>query len=126
MPSLKKFFSPELLRFVITGALNTGGGYVIYVCLLLHVNYKIAYSVSFMLSVLLSYVLNAKFVFKKKLSFKKLLQFPMVYLAQYTLGIFLLFVLIQKLSFPAVFAPLVVVAFTIPLTFFLSRFILTK
>lgn len=126
MPLLKKFFSHELLRFLITGCVNTSAGYVIYVGLLLFFGYRTAYSISFVLGILFSYYLNSKFVFKEKLSVKKLIQFPLVYLTQYILGLFLMFILVEKFLFSAIWAPLVVVIFTLPLTFYLSRFILKQ
>lgn len=122
----KRFFDPEFARFLVVGAVNTGGGYLIYLGLLQLLPYGAAYSIAFALGILISYLLNTAFVFRTSFSLRKLLQFPLVYLVQYLLGICLLFTLVELLSVPAYIAPLIVVAATIPVTFILSRKIIKR
>jgi putative flippase GtrA len=117
----KKFSDPEFLRFLAVGAFNTAAGYVLYLGLLQVFGYRVAYSIAFVLGVLMSYALNTRYVFRQPFSWSKLLQFPLVYLAQYALGIALLYVLVEVLSVAAFAAPLIVVVVSVPVTFILSR-----
>lgn len=120
----KRFFSWEFIRFLVVGGINTGGGYVIYLLLLNWLGYRSAYTISFMVGVLISYALNAKFVFKQRFSLKALLRFPLVYAVQYLSGLVLLYLLIEQLGMPPPYAPIFVVVFNIPLTFLLSRYVI--
>lgn len=124
MPWLKKrFFSHEFAKFLVVGAVNTGGGYVIYLGLLQAFDYRVAYTVSFVLGVMISYWLNAWYVFKEPLSLKKFLKFPLVYLVQYLTGGVLLYLLVGQFGLSPLLAPLFVVALNLPITFLLSRLI---
>ena len=88
------------------------------------VTYPMAYTISYAAGILLSYYLNARFVFKEKLRLLKALQYPVVYLVQYLLGIVLLYLLVEAAHLSRALAPLVVVAFTVPITYLLSRLII--
>ncbi|WP_458372478.1 GtrA family protein [Pseudomonas mandelii] len=85
--------------------------------------YTYAYSLSYALSIVISYVLNARYVFNEPLSLKKLLSFPLVYIVQYLSGLCLIYIAVEQLSIPVIFAPLLVVVITLPITFLLARFI---
>lgn len=123
-PWWKKYFSGEFIRFLLVGAANTAFGYVVYAALLTFMGYKPAYTGSFVLSVLFSFWLNSRFVFRVRLSIKGLLRFPLVYLVQYLLGIVLMFVMVERIGVSAYFSPLIVIVATIPVTFILSRILL--
>ncbi|MCI3205734.1 MULTISPECIES: GtrA family protein [Pandoraea] len=123
-PWWKKFFSREFARFLLVGATNTGFGYVIYAVCLTFVGYRLAYTVSFVLSVIFSYWLNSHFVFKVKMSVAGLLKFPLVYVVQYLVGIGLMYVLVGKLQLSPYLAPIAVVVLTIPITFLMSRILI--
>ena len=125
MPLLKKMIrNLEFLRFLIVGTINTVVGYMIYISLTFYFIYSIAYSISFVFGVLISYYLNTKFVFQEALSWKKLVRFPLVYVTQYLMGLMLMFLLIEKFSISLFVAPLLVVIITTPITFFISRWII--
>jgi putative flippase GtrA len=116
-----RFINREFYRFVFWGGMNTLAGYVLYALLLQFLPYLAAYSVAFILSVIISYLLNSRFVFKQELRLKKAAKYPLVYVAQYILGTGLMYVLVQLLKVNKLLAPAVVVLLTIPVTFTLSR-----
>lgn len=122
----KKFFNLEFIRFIIIGCINTGAGYVLYLAFIQAMAYLYAYSLSFALSIVISYLLNACVVFNERLSFKKFLAFPLVYLVQYLSGLVLMSLAIEQLSVPVRLAPLLVVIVTLPVTFLLARFIVKQ
>jgi len=119
-----KYINREFTRFIVVGGINTLSGYVVYALLLFVLPYTIAYTISYMLGILISYYLNSRFVFKSKLSLSKAIQYPFVYIFQYIFGVLLLRLLVEVFHVNALISPAVVIAFTIPMTYFLSKFIL--
>jgi putative flippase GtrA len=119
-----RFTERETIRFAIAGALNTALGYGVYCAFLLVFPYAAAYTVSYVIGIFLSYVLNTRFVFRTAMSFRTAVQFPLVYVAQYCAGVLLLTVFVSGLSLHPRVAALLVVCCTVPLSFILNRFLL--
>jgi len=82
-----------------------------------------AYAIAYIVSIAVSYVFNAMFVFRQPLRARSALYYPLVYLAQFLLGLLMLKVLIGVVHVSAWLAPLLVSVLTIPMTFLLSRII---
>jgi len=114
----------ELPKFVFVGLLNTVLTYFIYLILLSVVDYRFAYSITYVVGIGISYGLNTKLVFNSSFLWAKLLKYPVVYIVQYLVGFFLLHVLVETLKMNAFVAPLFIVILTIPLAFLLSRVII--
>jgi len=121
-----KFINKEFVSFVCFGAVNTILTYIIYLIFLLVVTYPVAYSMTFVIGVYTSYYFNTKFVFKQKLTLRKALQYPIVYLIQYVLGLGLLYLLVETFAMDPRIAPIIIVVITVPITFLLSRLIIIK
>lgn len=119
-----KYTNTELFKFIIAGGMNTFLSYLAYILLLIVMPYKFAYSVSFISGIIISYTINTLFVFKQKLSWKKLLQFPAVYLIQYIAGLVLLALFVDRLNIDIKVAPLINVVILIPVTYYISRWII--
>jgi putative flippase GtrA len=96
----------------------------IYLLVALFLAYPTAYTVSYVAGIFISYYLNARFVFREKLRLSKALQFPIVYLAQYLIGLGSLSLLIEVAHLSKFFAPIVVVVITVPCTYLLSRYMI--
>ena len=116
----------QFVRFVVTGSVNTGLTYLIYVGLVMFMPYGVAYTVTTAVGIWVSYLLNARYVFRRKLSLAAALQYPMVYFVQYVAGLLLLYLLVEKAGFHKLLAPLLIVCVSVPLTFILSRHILGR
>lgn len=116
-----RFINREFYRFIFWGGINTLAGYLIYALLLLFLPYLVSYSIAYVLSIFISYFLNAKFVFNQELRLSKAIKYPLVYVTQYLVGIIGLYLLVQVLRVNKLLAPALVVLITIPATFFLSR-----
>jgi putative flippase GtrA len=121
-----KSIHSEFFRFLLVGATNTILAYVLYLLLLDFSTYLYAYSISYCIGVVVSYILNARFVFRKALSWHRFMQFPIVYVIQYSLGAAILWLLVGQAGISPELAMLGVVAGTIPVTFLASRFILKR
>lgn len=118
---------PKLLvfvRFFGGGMINTGMTYSLYYALQLLFHYQTAYALSYLAGIVFSYWFNSVIVFKTKLNWKNLFSYPLVYVVQYCVSALLLGEFIEQLNISPKFAPLIVLVITIPLTFFMSRWIL--
>jgi putative flippase GtrA len=111
-------------RFVAGGTLNTGATLVLYWVLIRFMHYQWAYLASFCAGVLLSYVLNVRYVFRTKHTWLKLGLFPLIYLVTYAVGALALKVAVDGLGIPRGAAPLVSIAATLPISFLLSKLVL--
>ena len=118
-----KFTNKQFIKFVIVGIINTTVTYVIYLLIISYINYNIAYSLAYIIGILLSYFLNAKHVFNKKINIRSFLKFPLVYLIQYLLNIILMNFFIIYLNVHINIAPALIIIISVPITFFLSRLV---
>ena len=116
----------EFFRFLIVGGSNTLLGYALYFLFLYFMPYLFAYTLSYCIGIVFSYVMNSRFVFRQPMSLARFLQFPVVYVIQYGLGVAILWLLVGQMSVSPELAMLGVVAATIPVTFITSRFILKR
>ena len=116
----------QFARFLISGGINTGLTYLIYVGLVLFLAYPVAYTITTILGVFISYLLNAIFVFRRKLSLSAALRYPVVYVVQYLLGLLLLYLLVEVAHLSKFIAPLFIVLVTVPITYFLSRTVIQR
>lgn len=116
----------QFLRFLLIGLVNTVATYILYLFLLQFLHYSYAYTITFVVGVVLSYFLTSIFVFKAKLSIRKGISYPLVYLVQYLVGLLVLHICVKMLGLPAWFSGIVVVLVAVPITFVLSRFILSR
>lgn len=114
----------EFLRFLIAGSLNTIISYIVYLLLLYYLPYLLAYSMAYAIGLLFSFCLNAKFVFKVPVTFKKILFYPSIYLVQYLLGLLILYIAVNFFQISEKLSLLISIFITIPITFILNRIIM--
>ena len=123
---IKKIFSVRIIRFIIAGGLNTGFTYALYLLLMLIFPYWLAFSVQFICGIFFSYYIQSKFVFRVDFNIKRIIRFPAVYITQYIISMSLLSFFVEIVKINKLIAPLIVVAIVFPITFLLSRYVLTK
>ena len=124
---MKKIFATfkQFIKFGLVGVSNTlislGTYYLLY---FLEINYLIANTIGFVVSVLNSYYWNNKYVFKKTQSghLKPLIKTFLSYGSTFLLSSFLLFVMVQHLGISEVIAPIITLVITIPLNFLMNKF----
>lgn len=119
-----KLINKEFLRFLVSGGLNTLFTYLIYLLLLTLLDYRVAYTFSYIFGIFVSYGLNVRFVFRQKVTFKSFIQFPLVYLLQYLINLVLLYILVDHLHISKIIVPIISVLITIPISFLLSKIII--
>ncbi len=114
------------LRFLCGGAANTLFSYLLYLGLIRLLPYQAAYLAAYIAGILLAYWLNATLVFKVAMSWKGLLAYPVVYLVQYCLAAVLLELLVRLLGVAPAYAPLLVTAALLPLTYLMNKLVLRR
>ncbi|MGS2912330.1 flippase GtxA [Staphylococcus aureus] len=117
----------EILKFIIVGGINTLNYYVVYLLLLklLHIEYMISHITGFIVAFVISYYLNCYFVYRVKPTWRKFISFPITQIVNVSLQTVLLYVFVSWLNLPAEIAPFAGLIITIPITFILSKWILT-
>ncbi len=116
----------KFFRFLLTGGLNTGLTYVLYLALLSFLPYMWSYSISYICGIVLAFVLSRFFVFKEHQGLKSALLFPLVYVAQYALGVLVVWLWVKKLQLPEYLAPLAAIALSLPMTYVLTKLVFVK
>ena len=111
-------------RFLIAGAAHTAVGYALYLLFNLLMDYRIAYSLSFALGIVISFVLNSVYVFRQPLRWKRLIVYPAVYVLQYIVGLACIWVFVDVLQQSEALAPFLAVAVSLPLSYVATRHIL--
>jgi putative flippase GtrA len=114
------------MRFGIGGAINTLLTYLIFLVLVSVIDYRAAYTVVFAAGIVLSYWINASFVFKSRHSRARIAKYCLVYLSQYLAGLLLLYVFVDTLRLPSAVAMLLVIGITAPITFVLLGTVLDQ
>ena len=115
----------EFIRFLIAGGLNTGLTLLLFVGLQRLIPYLAAYTIAYAAGIGIAYMLNAVFVFRQPKSIRSAALFPLVYVAQYLLGMLLMWLLVERAGFGPTVAAIAVVVVSVPVTFVLSRIVLT-
>jgi putative flippase GtrA len=121
-----KFIDREPVRFVFAGGLNAIATYGTYLVLLPLIGYAIAYSVAYVGGIFLAYYLSARLVFRRPLQWRHAVQYPLIYVVQYGLGIILTTAFVERLHVRAEFALALVIAITVPVMFLLARWIIKR
>ena len=114
----------EFLRFLLVGAVNTGMTLILFEILRRLMPYLIAYGVTYVAGIAISYFLNSTYVFRRRKTARTALLFPLVYVTQYLFGTCALWLLVEHAGQRPTVALLIVIGASIPLTYFLSRTIL--
>ena len=117
----------EKIRFIVAGGSTTAFSYALYAALLFaDIAAGLAYGIAYVAGIGWAYVVNSRWVFKTPMTLAGLLKFPAVYVVQ-ALASFALFHLLHGiLRLDSLLVPLLVAAITIPLTYLISRHILTR
>lgn len=115
-----------VIRFLMAGGLNTVITYLIYLIALHPLGYAYAYTLSYVSGLLLAYTLNRKFVFRSHRGWVSFWLMPAVYLAQYALGLGIVWLWVEQLGWRPEPAPLIAIACSLPITFVMSKWLFTK
>lgn len=124
--SSKKFGDTQVHRFVVIGILNSALSYALYLSLLAILSYRLAYSITYLMGILLGYVLNAKWVFITRVSVRSALLYPAAYIVNYLLGVACLWLLVESFGVAQNFAPLLILVVTVPSAYMMNKAVFNR
>lgn len=114
----------EHIRYLFAGSLSTGLTFLIYTStVLMGFSYLLANSVAWILGVIVSFNLNARFVFRKSYQHKRAIAFVISNIFSYFASTAMLFVLIHFLSVNSIFASMVTIPFIVVVNFCAVKFV---
>lgn len=113
----------EALRYLLAGGVNTAFSYAAYLLLLGWLHYRLAYLLSFVLGVLLSFVLLRHFVFVRPGRRHALLRVGVNHVVQLGLSLAVVELWVRWLQAPQALAPLAAVLLVMPVVFVLQRWV---
>ncbi|MFD6990666.1 GtrA family protein [Streptomyces sp. NPDC059943] len=116
----------QLIRFALVGVVNTGTYYACYLALLTRLPYVAAHVVAFVLSMTGSFLLNSRFTYRTRPTWRKFLLFPLTNAANFTITTSGVYLLVDVLHLSSRYAPLIAAAAAIPITFVVSRTIMLR
>lgn len=111
----------SVLRFVLSGGINTLLTYALYLLLLESIGHRWSYGAAFAVGIVLAYALNRTFVFKSHAGWRSAVAMPLIYVLQFSVGLGIVELWVVGLRWPAALAPLAATALTLPMTYLLSR-----
>jgi putative flippase GtrA len=111
-------------RFVVVGLLNTGVYYACYLPLRTVMYYLLAHVLATAVALVGSFLLNCYWTFRSRPTWRKFALFPLTNAANYVSTTVGVVVLVEWLSVDERIAPLIAAVGAIPVTFFLSRYLL--
>ncbi|QEO57424.1 MULTISPECIES: GtrA family protein [Francisella] len=119
-----KKISPQFLKYLFFGALNTLITFLIYVVLIkLSVNYLIASSICYALGIVEGFIFNGLFVFNTKLKLSGLSKYSIVYVVSYIINIFMLYCFVNYFGFDIILSQIFVIIFVTLLNFKLVKWL---
>ena len=110
-------------RFIVAGVLNTLVTLALYLGLLTVSPHAVAYTITFVAGVVISYLLNRSYVFRSAGGTSTMLLFPMVYVVQYLIGLVVVVAWVDLLGLPSQLASIAAVVVTLPITYALLRWV---
>ncbi|TPL96346.1 GtrA family protein [Mesorhizobium sp. B2-3-11] len=111
----------EIIRFLGSGALNTGLTYTLFLILNQAYPSSLSYTLSYSVGIIIAYLLNTFLVFRSGHSKRMAAAVIASYLLQYFYGLTALNILVNMFALPAFLAMAVVIITAIPLQYLILR-----
>ncbi|WIM96199.1 GtrA family protein [Actinoplanes oblitus] len=115
----------QIATFTAVGVLNTGTFYLCYLLLRGWLPYYPAYVLAFLISMVGSFFLNTHLTYRTRPTWRKFLLFPLTNLTNFVVTSLGVLVLVEWAHVDERIAPLTAALAAVPVTFVLSRRILT-
>ena len=115
----------QLRRFVVVGLLNTAAYLAGYLLLRLVLPYLLAHVVAYAISMVGAFFLHCRITYRAQPTVGKFLRFPLTNAAGFTATTLVLWLLVDVAGAGERLAPLLAAAAAVPVSFLVSRAILT-
>ncbi|MFF8427448.1 GtrA family protein [Streptomyces sp. NPDC016566] len=114
----------QIVTFAAVGVINTATYYCLYLLFLAWLPYLAAHILAFLLSMIGSFFLNARFTYRTRPTWRKFLLFPLTNVTNFLITTAGVYVIVDVLHAGSRFAPLLASAAAIPVTFVVSRWVM--
>ncbi|MFG2122213.1 GtrA family protein [Streptomyces sp. NPDC048710] len=114
----------QIVTFAAVGVINTATYYCLYLLFLMWLPYLAAHILAFLLSMIGSFFLNARFTYRTRPTWRKFLLFPLTNATNFLITTAGVYVIVDMLHAGSRFAPLLASAAAIPVTFVVSRWVM--
>ncbi|MFF4751357.1 GtrA family protein [Streptomyces sp. NPDC002514] len=114
----------QIITFAAVGVVNTGTYYGLYLLFLMRLPYLFAHVLAFLLSMVGSFFLNARFTYRTRPTWRKFLLFPLTNATNFVITTVGVYVIVDVLHAGSRFAPLLASMAAIPVTFVVSRWVM--
>lgn len=123
-----EFFNREVFRFILTGGFNTFNYYFMYLILfeLFGFQYIYAHMVAFLYSAFCSFFMTTMYTFNQKPTLAKLVVFPITFLPNFIISTLGTIILVNNNILSETYASLIAMFLAIPITFIISKLVLTS
>ena len=116
----------EFLLFVIVGIVNTFNGVIFASFFSLILDSTIAFIFGYGCSLIISYILNSKFVFKQSLAFLKFIKFCISYIPNFLIQFVMVLVFLHYFHLKEIIVYAMAAALGVPITFIMVKFFALK
>ncbi|MEU6589012.1 GtrA family protein [Streptomyces sp. NPDC046881] len=114
----------QILTFAAVGVVNTAAYYCLYLLFLTGLPYLAAHVLAFLLSMVGSFFLNARFTYRIRPTWRKFLLFPLTNVTNFLITTAGVYLIVDVLHAGSRFAPLLASAVAVPFTFLVSRWVM--
>ncbi len=113
----------RLSKFLLSGGLNFGLTYLVYLGALFFLSYQASYVLAYVVGIVFSYFINRQFVFEANYTHKQLILYPLIYIAQLVFSLLLGRLWVDVLGCNEKWMPIFSAMICIPPTFVLMHFL---
>lgn len=121
---MRRALAGEVVRFAVVGVANTVTYYVTYLVLVRVLPYLVAHVIAFAVAMVGSFLLNCRFTYRTRPTWRKLLLYPLTVAANFVITTVGVGLLVELVGMDERVAPLVAAVAAIPLTFLATRSVL--
>lgn len=123
-----EYLDKDLFRFILTGGMNTFNYYLIYLILfqILYLNYLEAHIIAFLSSAFISFFITTIYTFRKEISFRKFVLFPLTFLPNLIVSTILTMTIVNFNILGEKYATIIAMFLSIPITFIISKKIIAS
>lgn len=124
---LNKFLNQEIVRFLLVGIFNTFFGYLLFVIFFYILDdYKIAYTLAYVIAAIKAFSLYSKIVFKENPTLKTYILYPFGYILQYFIGILSLSFVVHNVTDNSYLAALITLPITVIVSYIYNKLIFSN
>lgn len=114
------------MKFGMVGGINTAVSYGVYLILLVVLPYLVAHVLAWVVGVVVSYFLNARFTYGVARSWRSFALFPLSSLPNIILSSAGVLVMVEVLGWSQVIAPLIATVLAVPIAYLVAKRILVR